>query len=111
MCAHPCELDTVAALANTHIDRTGIMVTDNRIQEDVQTALLQDPRINHPELIAVPADIPAPPADSATDRLVSLLGPFSRVIQPKLYASITFPPRARCSSAITRSTGCWMCHS
>jgi 1-acyl-sn-glycerol-3-phosphate acyltransferase len=61
------------------------MVTDTRIQEDVQTALLQDPRINHPELIAVPADIPAPPADSAMDRLVSMLAPFSRVIQPKLY--------------------------
>ena len=33
----------------------------------------------------MPADIPAPPADSAIDRLVSMLAPFSRVIQPKLY--------------------------
>ena len=87
------------------------MVTDTRIQEDVQTALLQNPRINHPELIAVPADIPAPPADSAMDRLVSMFAPFSRVIQPELYGLDHLPPTARCSSAITRSTGCWMCHS
>jgi 1-acyl-sn-glycerol-3-phosphate acyltransferase len=32
-----------------------------------------------------PADIPALPAESSIDRLVSLLAPFSRVIQPKLY--------------------------
>ncbi len=36
-------------------------------------------------MIAVPADIPAPPADFAMDRLDSMLAPFSRVIQPKLY--------------------------
>ena len=32
-----------------------------------------------------PPDIPALPAESSLDRLVSLLEPFSRVIQPKLY--------------------------
>jgi 1-acyl-sn-glycerol-3-phosphate acyltransferase len=31
------------------------------------------------------ADLPAPPAESSMDRFVSLLAPFSRVIQPKLY--------------------------
>ena len=30
-------------------------------------------------------DIPALPAESSIDRLVSLLEPFSRVTQPKLY--------------------------
>ena len=32
-----------------------------------------------------PRDIPAPPTESSLDRLVSLLEPLSRVIQPKLY--------------------------
>ena len=56
MSAHPPASDTAAALANAKIHRTATLFADTRMQEDVQAALRQDPRIKHPELIAVSVD-------------------------------------------------------
>ena len=56
MSAHPPAFDTAVALANAKIHRTATLFTDTRIQEDVRAALRQNPRIKHPELIAISVD-------------------------------------------------------
>ena len=56
MSAHLAAFDTAAALANAKIHRTTTLFIDTRIQEDVRAALRRDPRIKHPELIAVSVD-------------------------------------------------------
>ena len=60
-------------------------VAHRRPDDEIRAAALQrltaDARIRSTHI----HDIPAQPAESSIDRLVSLLEPFSRVIQPKLY--------------------------
>lgn len=54
MTAHPLDVETPSTPAKgaPHL----LMLTESRIEKDVQSALKDDPRIHHPELIAVSAD-------------------------------------------------------
>ena len=56
MSTHLAVSDTAVALANAKIHRTTTLFLDTRIQEDVRAAPRRDPRIKHPELIAISVD-------------------------------------------------------